>query len=94
VYARVATFEGGDPGQFDEMAAQMQASGRPDGVPATGFLFLVDRGSGRSLGITLFETEDDLRAGNEAMNAMTPPTTGAMGHRVSVETYEVPFQMT
>jgi hypothetical protein len=42
----------------------------------------------RGLGISLFETEEDLRQGDEALNAMSPPTeTG--GGRTSVETYEV-----
>jgi hypothetical protein len=94
MFARVATFEGGDPAKFDEMAGQMQGSGPPEGVPATGFLFLVDRDTGKSLGIALFDTEDDLRTGGAALDAMTPPVTGVMGRRVSVETYEVPFHMT
>ena len=35
-----------------------------------------------------FETEDDLRKGDEALNAMTPPSDSP-GQRVSVEVYEV-----
>jgi hypothetical protein len=65
------------------------ASGPPEGVPATGFLLLIDPDSGRSLAVSLFETEEDLRKGNEALNAMTPSTGDDAGRRTSVETYEV-----
>jgi hypothetical protein len=63
-------------------------SGPPEGVPASGFMLLADRESGRSLAITLFETEDDLRKGDETLNAMNPPG-GGMGTRISLEMYEV-----
>ena len=50
-------------------------------------LMLVDRDSGKGLGITLFETEDAMRRGDEALNAMNP---GHSERRTSVEFYEVP----
>ena len=43
---------------------------------------------GRSMAISLFETEEDLRKGDETLNAMSPPGEG-MGRRTSVEMYEV-----
>jgi hypothetical protein len=48
---------------------------------------LIDREHGRGLGITLYETEDDLRRGHEALNQMTPPAEG--GRRTDVALYEV-----
>ncbi len=92
MFARVATFEGGDAGRIDDTVEQMKAGGRPEGVPAAEFLLLVDRESGKTLGITLFDTEDDLNAGSAALEAMSPPT-GALGRRTSVGTYEVAIQM-
>jgi hypothetical protein len=92
MFARVATFEGGNAAEIGGTIEQMRAGGRPDGVPATEFLLLVDRGSGKTLGITLFETEDDLRQGSAALEGMSPPT-GALGRRTSVETFEVPLQL-
>ncbi|MGZ4334127.1 MAG: hypothetical protein ACXVZ2_12875 [Gaiellaceae bacterium] len=92
MFARVATFEGADSAEIDGTVEQMRAGGRPEGVPATAFYLLVDRGSGKTLGITLFETEEDLRTGSAALEAMSPPT-GALGRRTSVETFEVPLQM-
>jgi hypothetical protein len=40
------------------------------------------------LGIALFDTEEDLRTGDEALSAMSPSTSD-VGTRVSVEIYEV-----
>ncbi len=50
---------------------------------------LVDRTSGKGLGITLFESEEAMRRGDEALNAMSP---GATERRTAVEFYEVPVQ--
>jgi hypothetical protein len=35
-------------------------------------LMLVSRESGRGLGVTLFESEEAMRRGDEALNAMNP----------------------
>ncbi len=91
MYARVARFEGGEADAIRQNAQEIGSraeSGPPEGVPAKGFLLLIDPDSGRGLGIGLFETEEDLRKGDETLNAMSPPGEG-MGDRASVETYEV-----
>jgi hypothetical protein len=49
---------------------------------------LVDRESGEMLGVTLFNSEEALRKGDEAMNA----GAGNAGSRASVDFYEVPLQ--
>jgi hypothetical protein len=92
MHARVARFEGSDAASLEETASRISEegqSGPPEGVPATGFLLLVDKENGRSLAISLFDNEDDLQKGHETLNAMTPPS-GGMGQRTSVEIYEVP----
>ncbi len=90
MYARVATFEG-DPANVDAAISQVRgevASGQaPAGLEGAKMLMLIDRGSGKGLGITLFETEEAMRRGDEALNAINP---GAGGRRTSVEFYEVP----
>ncbi len=91
MYARVARWEGADPDALRQSAEEMQAnasSGPPPGVPAKGFTMLFDPKSGNSLAIALFESEEDMRTGDEALNAMTPQRDD-VGKRVSVETYEV-----
>jgi hypothetical protein len=88
VYARVATFEGLESGQIDEAADRInQESGPPPGVPSNRFIMLADRESGKTVAIGFFETEEDLRTGDAALNEMTPPTE--MGRRTSVQKFEV-----
>jgi hypothetical protein len=50
---------------------------------------LVDRASGKSIGITLFDTEEDLNRGHEALNAMSPSGPEQGMSRTDVGLYEV-----
>ena len=89
MYARVATFES-DPAKVDDAIAMVRAEvdGEvPPGLEGAKMLMLVNRDTGRGLGVTLFETEDAMRRGDEALNAMNP---GSTERRVSVEFFEVP----
>ena len=52
-------------------------------------LMLVNRDSGKGVGITLFDSEEAMRRGDEALNAMNP---GATERRTSVEFFEVPVE--
>ena len=92
MYARVATFES-DPSTVDDaislVRGQVESGDTPPGLEGAKMLMLVDRESGKGLGVTLFETEDAMRRGDEALNAMNP---GASERRTSVEFYEVPVQ--
>ena len=89
MYARVATFES-DPAKVDDAIAMIRAEvdGEvPPGLEGAKMLMLVNRETGKGLGVTLFETEDAMRRGDEALNAMNP---GSTERRVSVEFFEVP----
>ena len=91
MYARVARWEGGKADAIRAASAEIASSaesGPPEGVPAKGFLFLVDPDNGRTLAVALFETEEDRRTGDATLNAMNPPGEG-LGTRASVEMYEV-----
>jgi hypothetical protein len=57
-------------------------------VPATEFLLLHDTAAGKAIAVTLFETEEDYRQGDETLNSMSPPG-GGMGQRVAVDKYEL-----
>jgi hypothetical protein len=95
MYARVARFEGGNADEIQAAVADIKSraeGGPPEGVPSTGFTFLVNPEEGRVLAIGMFETEEDLRKGDEVLNTMDPPG-GGLGQRVSVETYEVGFEI-
>jgi hypothetical protein len=97
VYARITTFEGGDPDRLDEaiQANSTQIDGAlgspPDGLEGVKEVWmLVDRETGRTVDITLFDTEEGLRRGDEALNAMSPAESE--GSRASVGLYEVAFR--
>lgn len=94
MYARVVRWEGAEAEAMEESAARIRADadqGPPEGVPAKRFLLLNDAENGRAMAITLFETEEDYRQGDQTLNEMSPPGEG-MGHRVAVEKYEVGAQ--
>ena len=90
MYARVATFEG-DPANADEtitmVRSQVESGEAPPGLEDAKMLMLVDRTSGKGLSVTLYDSEEAMRRGDEALNAMNP---GSTERRTSVEFYEVP----
>jgi hypothetical protein len=91
MYARVAKWEGGSGDAMRASAEEINSrssSGPPEGVPAKGLLLLIDPDNGRGLTISLFDTEEDYRKGDETLNSMSPPNDG-MGKRGPVEKYEV-----
>ena len=91
MYARIATFQS-DPSTIDDaikMVREEVAGGTPEGLEGAKMMMLVNRETGKGLGVSLFETEDDMRRGDEALNAMNPGPTES---RTSVEFYEVPVE--
>ena len=92
MYARVATFES-DPGNVDEaigmVRSEVQSNDTPPGLEGAKMLMLINRETGKGLGVTLFGSEDAMRRGDEALNAMNP---GSGERRTSVEFYEVPVE--
>lgn len=88
MWARVARFEG-DPADVDARIERLRAtldsgSFAPEVADAK-FLLLVDRASGGALGVTLFDSEEAMRRGDEVMKA----GPGHGGGRTSVDFYEV-----
>jgi hypothetical protein len=93
MHARIATFEG-DPSNLDQMIEgirkDVESGNKPPGLEhATGVMILVDRDSGKTMGITLFADEEGMKRGDQALNEMSPDE-GTMKRR-SVEFYEVPI---
>jgi hypothetical protein len=90
MWARVARFEG-DPAdvaaRLQRLRSAIDAGSLPPELADAKFLLLVDHQSGEMLGVTLFDSEEAMRKGDEAMN--TGP--GNAGSRASVEFYEVPL---
>jgi hypothetical protein len=90
--ARVVSFDGVSSDRMAEMQREMQDSGRPEEVPAKEIVVLHDPEGEKSLVILFFDTDDDYRRGDEALNAM--PAADTPGRRASVTRYEVAFRMT
>ena len=92
VYARVATFES-DPARVDDaielVRSEVDSGETPPGLEGAKMLMLVNRETGKGVGITLFDTQEAMRRGDEALNAMSP---GGTERRVSVEFFEVPVK--
>ena len=92
MYARVATFQS-DPANVDDaismVRTEVESGDTPLGLEGAKMLMLVNRESGKGVGITLFDSEEAMRRGDEALNAMNP---GASERRLSVEFFEVPVQ--
>jgi hypothetical protein len=92
MYARVATFES-DPAKVDDAIAmvrgEIESGETPAGLEGAKMLMLVNRETGKGVGVTLFDSEEAMRRGDEALNAMNP---GGTERRVSVEFFEVPVQ--
>jgi hypothetical protein len=91
VFARIATFES-DPSNIDaaiEMVRSEVAGDAPIGLEGAKMLMLVNRETGKGLGVTLFDSEEAMRRGDEALNAMN---SGSTERRTSVEFFEVPVQ--
>ena len=91
MYARIATFK--DATDIDGTAKEIEAQDRPEGVPATEFFLLADRAAGKVMVLTLYETEEDMRTGDAAFNAMSAPNDG-FGERDGVDLLEVVSHMT
>ncbi|HEY7177968.1 MAG TPA: hypothetical protein VH305_02240 [Gaiella sp.] len=95
MHARIATFSVDDPAKIDgeiETTRTYTAGGRlPEGIPASGFLMLVDRDGGTVVEVLLFDSEEDLRTGDATMDSMAPGE-GSM-HRVSVKRFEVAVRL-
>jgi heme-degrading monooxygenase HmoA len=94
VYARVSTLEG-PPELMDASLRQAREVVLPQGRLMEGFkgmIALGDHHSGRTLGITFWETEEAMRASEEAANRLREESAEASDDTIaSVERYEVGF---
>jgi hypothetical protein len=95
MFARVARFTGAEAESLQknlDAIREESGSGPPDGVPAKSLTLMADEAAGTVVAIALFETEEDLRKGDEVLNSMSPPE-GPMGTRSSVDLCEVKLEV-
>jgi hypothetical protein len=97
MFARVATFQSTDPAADEKLMPQAMEIVEPiirgmNGLQ--GYLELADRNSGKSLSITLFDTEENAIAAEPIFDEEMPKALGELmqqfsGSRISVERYAV-----
>lgn len=90
--ARVVVFNGITRERIDEMNREMEGREQPENVPASEFVMLHDPEADKSVVIFFFETDDDYKRADEALNAM--PAGDTPGQRESVTRYDVVMRMT
>lgn len=89
--ARVVRFEGVGQDRIEEIRHGIESEEAPEGLPAKEIVVLHDAEAEKSVVILFFDSEDDYRQGDEALNAM--PTGDTPGRRTSVTKYEVAMRM-
>ena len=94
MYARISTLEG-SPDQIDQGLRYVRENVLPQLQQQDGFegmIALADRQSGRVLGVTFWESEEALRASEEAADRLRADSAEAMSDTIAgVERYEVGF---
>jgi hypothetical protein len=89
--ARVVSFDGVSKDRVEQMKREMSEGEQPEEIPASEVMILHDPDTEQSLAILMFESEDDYRRGDEALNAM--PAGDTPGSRTSVKKYDVAIRM-
>ena len=88
MYARVVRFTGVEPARVEEIASQTEQGEQPGpDIPAKQIRVVVDEDQSTSVAIFFFDSEEDMRRADEALNAMDSGETP--GTRASVDQGEV-----
>jgi hypothetical protein len=88
---RVVSFDGVNSDRMQELRSEMEGSQPPEGVPAKEIIVLHDGDAEKSLVLLFFDSEEDYRRGDEALNAMSSGETP--GQRTGVAKYDVAVRM-
>jgi hypothetical protein len=93
MYARIASFEGGDNDRLQQLNEERMQSGQmeaPDGMKRA--MVLADKDGNRRLFVTFFDSREQVDAAEEGFDRMgeTIPED-VRGRRTSVDVYEVMF---
>jgi hypothetical protein len=92
VYVRVVRFTDVTSARVEELQARIEeADGPPPDVPTTGLQLVFDEQHGTAVVLQLFETEEDMQAGDRAFGSMDAAETP--GTRVSVDMGELKIDL-
>jgi hypothetical protein len=88
MYARVVRFTDVKPERIEEIKNRAdEAGGPPEGVPSSGIQIVLDESQGTAVVVQLFQSEEDMRTGEEVLDKMDPSETP--GTRTSVDRGEI-----
>jgi hypothetical protein len=87
VFVRVVRFTDVTAERVESLLARIDETGPPPGVPIKKLQMIFDEAQGTAVVLQYFESEADLRTGDETFAAMDPSETP--GRRVSVDTGEL-----
>jgi hypothetical protein len=87
VFVRVVRFTDVTAERVESLAAGIDESGPPPGVPIKRLQLVFDEAQGTAVVLQYFDNEEDLRTGAAAFAAMDPSETP--GSRASVDTGEL-----
>ena len=90
MFVRVVRFTDVTAEQMASLAASIDETGPPPGVPIKKLQVVFDEAQGTAVVLQYFDTDEDLRAGAEAFAAMDRSETP--GTRVSVDTGELEIE--
>jgi hypothetical protein len=91
VYVRVVRFTDVSAEKLNDLLSRIgEVDGPPPGVPSKAIQVLHDENQGTALAIQVFDTLDDMRAGDQVLGAMDPAQTP--GTRVSVDMCELKLE--
>lgn len=91
MFARVSRYEVPLDKLDADIAGAEATTKRVEAMPGSlGLYYLVDRETGKTMSITLWDDEDAMRASEQAANALRGETSSAVdSHVVAIERYEV-----
>ena len=87
MFVRVVRFTDVTAERVESLAAGIEESGPPPGVPIKRLQLVFDEEQGTAVVLQYFDNEEDLRTGAETFAAMDPSETP--GSRASVDTGEL-----
>ena len=94
MFARVASFEGGDVERLQQLNEERMNAGTmelPEGLKSA--MVLQDRATGRRLFVTMFDSREAVDAAQQRFEAMGDEIPEEIrGRRTSVDVYEVVWQ--
>ena len=91
MFVRVVRFTDVDPERVKGLLARIEESeGPPEGIPTTGLQILLDEDHGTAVVLQFFDSEEDMRVGDEKFGAMDPGDTP--GTRASVDMCELKLE--